>query len=132
MPTPKPNEKESDYISRCVKEVMAEGATQEQALGKCYGMWKGSKDSVSDAIRGLPRFMKDSALSSALEKQGMAKGKSSRDYPPLELAIGIVTEMKEHTRDVAAAGRIAMAHLEENPHYYTQVLLPAEKKAVDE
>lgn len=45
MPKPKPNEKESEYISRCVKQVMGEGKTQDQALGQCYGMWRGSKKS---------------------------------------------------------------------------------------
>ena len=37
---PEPGESENDFISRCVKYVMAEGLTQDQALGKCYGMWK--------------------------------------------------------------------------------------------
>jgi hypothetical protein len=46
MPTPKPNEKQSDYISRCVKEVMNEENTnKEQALGKCYGMFREAKKS---------------------------------------------------------------------------------------
>lgn len=40
MPVPKPGEKQSDYISRCVEEVMGEGKSREEALGKCYGMWK--------------------------------------------------------------------------------------------
>jgi len=37
---PEPGESENDFISRCVKYVMAEGLTQDQALGKCYGMLK--------------------------------------------------------------------------------------------
>lgn len=43
MPNLKPGESKTDYISRCVKEVMKEGATQEQALGKCYGMYNNFK-----------------------------------------------------------------------------------------
>jgi len=43
MPEPKKNEKQNEYISRCVSVVMKEGKTQEQALGQCYGMWKQSK-----------------------------------------------------------------------------------------
>jgi hypothetical protein len=44
MPTPRPNESESDYVSRCVPYVMKnEGATQDQALGKCYGMYRNYK-----------------------------------------------------------------------------------------
>ena len=43
MPTPKPNESEQDFVSRCVPIVVGEGATQEQALGKCYGMYSSHK-----------------------------------------------------------------------------------------
>lgn len=44
MPKPKKGEKQSDYVSRCVKYVMKkEGATQKQALGKCYGMFRHHK-----------------------------------------------------------------------------------------
>lgn len=38
MPEVKKGESSKDYISRCVKHVMAEGKTQKQALGQCYGM----------------------------------------------------------------------------------------------
>ncbi|MFH2075567.1 MAG: hypothetical protein ABIJ57_09510 [Pseudomonadota bacterium] len=40
MPTPNINETEADYIARCVPIVMAEGKTQDQALGQCYGMYR--------------------------------------------------------------------------------------------
>lgn len=40
MPKPHKDEKKSSYISRCVREVMKEGKSQEQALGQCYGMWR--------------------------------------------------------------------------------------------
>lgn len=40
MPKPLKNEKKSEYIGRCVKQVMKEGKTQKQALGQCYGMWE--------------------------------------------------------------------------------------------
>jgi hypothetical protein len=43
MPKPNPGEKSKDYISRCVKEVMGEGKTQKEALGKCYGMLRHAK-----------------------------------------------------------------------------------------
>jgi hypothetical protein len=49
MPLPKKNEKQTEYISRCIKEVMNEGKTQEQALGKCYGMFK-EYTKTNDAI----------------------------------------------------------------------------------
>ena len=37
---PNPGESEGDFISRCVEYVMGEGKSQDEALGKCYGMWK--------------------------------------------------------------------------------------------
>ena len=40
MPKPNPGESKSEYVSRCVKVVMGEGADQQAALGKCYGMWE--------------------------------------------------------------------------------------------
>jgi DNA topoisomerase-1 len=48
MPTPKPGEKEEDYIPRCVREVMGEGSTQQQALGKCYGMFREHQHKVAE------------------------------------------------------------------------------------
>lgn len=38
MPERKKGEGRSEYVSRCVKQVMGEGKTQKQALGQCYGM----------------------------------------------------------------------------------------------
>lgn len=41
MPYPKKGEKRSDYISRAVRQIMAEepGKPMKAALGKAYGMW---------------------------------------------------------------------------------------------
>lgn len=40
MPLPKDNENKSDYISRCVKELIdKEGKPQKQALAICYSYW---------------------------------------------------------------------------------------------
>lgn len=47
---PNPGESEDDFISRCVSYVMDEGKTADEAVGKCYGMWKNqnfSPDKVS-------------------------------------------------------------------------------------
>lgn len=51
MPTPRKDEKESDYISRCVEQVMEEGLDKDQALGKCYGMWKEHKNKKPLMVR---------------------------------------------------------------------------------
>ena len=41
MPEPEKDEEKDHYISRCIKEVMDEGETDNKAAaGKCYGMWR--------------------------------------------------------------------------------------------
>jgi len=40
MPAVRPKESRNDYVSRCVPYVMKEeGLTQEQAVGKCFGLY---------------------------------------------------------------------------------------------
>ena len=52
---PNPGESKNDYISRCIAYVLNEGASQEQAAGKCYGMWEGKEDFDYD-ISALPAY----------------------------------------------------------------------------
>lgn len=40
MPRPESGESQGDWMKRCVPEVKDEGATQEQAVGKCLGMYR--------------------------------------------------------------------------------------------
>lgn len=37
---PKPGQSKDDYLAECIPYVIKEGATQDQAVGKCNGMWK--------------------------------------------------------------------------------------------
>ena len=46
MPDVKPGESQNDYMSRCVPMVKDEGATQEQAVGKCLGMYRNATESI--------------------------------------------------------------------------------------
>lgn len=44
MPTPRKGEKQSNFISRCIKYVVdKEGKNQEQAAAICYSIWKNKK-----------------------------------------------------------------------------------------
>lgn len=43
MPTPRRNERESDFMSRCIPEVMGEGKPQGQAIAQCQSMWDNRK-----------------------------------------------------------------------------------------
>ena len=38
--SPRSGESKEEYISRCVPYVLNEGKSQDEALGKCYGMWE--------------------------------------------------------------------------------------------
>jgi len=50
MPEVKKGESEQSYISRCISHcIKNEGLTQEQAAGKCYGMWRNKKKGSSIA-----------------------------------------------------------------------------------
>lgn len=60
MPTPKKNERQEDFISRCIPIVKEEdpSLTNEQAAGKCYGMWdQYKKNSKSQKL--LSEFAKE-------------------------------------------------------------------------
>jgi hypothetical protein len=45
MPDVKPGESQSEYMKRCVPMVKDEGATQDQAVGKCLGMYRHATES---------------------------------------------------------------------------------------
>ena len=40
---PRGGEKQNEFISRCIKEQMGKGKTQDEAKGMCYGIWRGEK-----------------------------------------------------------------------------------------
>jgi len=41
MPKPLPGESESEFVSRCIRYVMKEGAkSTEHAAAKCHGIWR--------------------------------------------------------------------------------------------
>lgn len=58
MPNLKPGESKNSFISRCVREVMSEGKTQDEALGQCYGMFESQKKQASASIH----FNKDDEI----------------------------------------------------------------------
>lgn len=51
---------------------------------------------------------------------GLHKTNPDSSYDPAELKMGIEVEM-EHTRDRKIAKQIAKHHLDENPHYYSDL-----------
>lgn len=56
MRTPNDGESKSVHTARCVKEVMGEGKTQDQAVGQCEGMWDdhhGSSSAYAPFVNAL-------------------------------------------------------------------------------
>jgi hypothetical protein len=66
MPTPAKNEKKGEYISRCIKQVMGEGKTQDQAVGQCEGRWRDAKKAALPwaKLRYLAELMRKEGLDS--------------------------------------------------------------------
>lgn len=42
-PTPQSGEDQGSFITRCIPIVMEEGLDQQQAVGKCFGIWSSAK-----------------------------------------------------------------------------------------
>lgn len=49
MPTPKRNEDKSDFISRCIPELVGEGKKQDQAIAQCHSIWRQNKKEKANA-----------------------------------------------------------------------------------
>lgn len=49
MPTPRKDEKKSEFISRCIEYVVEkEGKKQEQAVAICHSIWKNKKEKKNE------------------------------------------------------------------------------------
>lgn len=48
IPTPRGQEKESNFISRCMEEIGSEYTDKDQALAVCYSTWRDSKNLTSE------------------------------------------------------------------------------------
>jgi hypothetical protein len=120
MPNPKSGESESEFVGRCVPIVMQEGADQQSALGKCYGIYRNAKKSkIIKAAKAVVKVCKE--LGMLVQDDG--------------LLIGVKQEMQEHKGMYAKlvafvkekgelppleylATCIAQDHLQEDPQYY--------------
>lgn len=50
MPTPRKNEKKSDFVSRCIPIAMDEGMPQKQAVAYCYSLFEQKKKKSKGSI----------------------------------------------------------------------------------
>lgn len=53
VPSPRPEEQESEFVSRCMSELYNEYG-QDQAAGICYSQWKEKDNMSSDEFATLP------------------------------------------------------------------------------
>jgi len=58
MPKVKKGDKKPEFIQSCVKQLIGEGKTQEQALGECYGIWKQSMELEQKDYNYIKKVMK--------------------------------------------------------------------------
>lgn len=97
MPDVKPGESRSDYVSRCVVQVMGEGLDQRAALGKCEGMYDSYVNKAQAATRvacdardaalavgaspAQARMEYDRVYKSEVEKEQLGSGAGTPGYP---------------------------------------------------
>jgi len=124
MPKPRNGESERDYVARCVPFVMGEGATREQALGKCYGMYRSAKKGLTSGQTGegvaeartvggyespepgnIPEKEKSilAAVYAAARKQGYDKERAAK------IAWGAVKRYRSKKKAMSIRDRIACA-----------------------
>ena len=60
MPTPRPDESRSDFVSRCIPDVLAEGTAedQKQAVAICFSMWREDKDEAKALVMKITKVRK--------------------------------------------------------------------------
>lgn len=104
---PREGEAKGDYIGRCVSGVMAEGKTQEQALGQCYGMWRQKRGGVKKA---LP--------TAGLIEGARVESEHVETYNALSMLVRRTGKMPASSVFFAM---IARDHLAETPEYYDKL-----------
>jgi hypothetical protein len=151
MPNPKDFKDEQSFISACIPVAIKEGLTQEQAAGKCYGMWRGKsiKKDSSDMTKSIIELFQskqvdDSMVHKLAEQLNvdpsilegeiyklistiLAGGKSYNSKEKInteQLKMGIKVEMEHLDNTPFApyiAKKIASDHLVEIPDYYIRL-----------
>lgn len=73
MATPKPGESETDFMGRCVPQLVGEGRTREQATAMCASAWddeKAPSGEVHERGRRTAQAMADGLNKLAAEDGG--------------------------------------------------------------
>lgn len=130
MPDPKEGESEQDFVSRCVPIVMDEGTTQDQALGKCYGIYRnarkavGTVDTMADAEEAMvmhPAIARAMRVGRAVQRAmilGAILGThKALGVDPLQLYNGACKELGRHP-DWRRALKSAVDNLMQDPDCY--------------
>jgi phage head maturation protease len=112
MPTPRPNEKRSDFVSRCIPIVLDDGTAEDnkQAAAVCYSMYKQAKEkkmsnvnlsadvqTFADAGEDKPFDFELVGYTGKVMEKGGWRGIFSLDG--MESKGGKVIILREHERD---------------------------------
>lgn len=149
--TPKSGEKEQDYVSRVIGELIGAGKPKDQAAAIAHSAYRNNvqkarsvggfespepgdipekdKKLLADVYakyRKTGMSKEDSAKRAWGAVHNATKSKISKDagngiIDPEQLRIGTMEEMKEHRVTLQEGMRIAIDHLREIPDYYTRM-----------
>ena len=130
MPKPRSGESRTEYIKRCIPIVINEGASQDEAVAKCYGMWKqnlADRNKVSFDYDGVLETPKGKSLAKRLIFSGKSvyiiTARNERFSGPVEQAakeVGIpmtkVIFTGSNSSKVDAVRRLNISvHYDDNP-----------------
>ena len=92
MPKPQPNEKESDFINRCIPFVINEGTAKDekQAAAICYSIWERHKNEGNNMQRKDGKVMKHLNAEFVTTDKGHIKNlkATNEDKHPTVLVVG--------------------------------------------
>jgi len=86
MPIPARNEEKSNFLKRCIRQVISEGKTPDQAVAICNSIWKESLKEEMELEkwdRAYINSLPDSAfvIIEPAYKEGKTKDKNARHLP---------------------------------------------------
>lgn len=126
MPDVKPGENEKDFLARCIPIVIREGATKEQAAGKCYGIYRNAKKDINNKIvkvsKGLLNVCKSIGMLATDDialKQGTQIELEHQDT--YNMLVDYLKQNGQLPPIEKMAESIAKDHMAETPDYYSRL-----------
>lgn len=112
-------QKESGEIEECEMDESVPPGMPKSIINKVEQRYGKDNPKSYQTLWAIHKKMKDENISPDIMEEAVAS-LPLEDVDPKQLKMGIATE-KEHTNDPAIAEEIALAHLKEDPHYYSKL-----------